>query len=258
MPYSINERTYAANSDFYLLPPRPLPTFRHEILRKYWVGWRYERYQHVRAHPLGLARKLVEALREGFGVSPLLVFFILIAVALGPTPHVRVALTIAGVLGLGVLMEITVRPHYYAPAAGLLVVLVMSGVRSLAALDRERRATGRFIVLLFAIAFLIPYAFRVVDRVQHPWEPNFTRQRREIITRLMHEGSRHLVIVHYAPDHPFELEWVFNRADIDNSDIVWARDMGEARNRELLDYYPNRSVWLLSADTTPAGLTAYP
>ena len=31
-------------------------------------------------------------------------------------------------------------------------------------------------------------------------------------------------------------KWVYNRADIDRAEIVWARDMG-SRNRELLEYF---------------------
>ena len=65
-------------------------------------------------------------------------------------------------------------------------------------------------------------------------------------------GSSHLVIARYAPDHNVLEEWVYNRADIDGSAIVWARDMGNAANRELIAYYaarqPARKVWRMDAD----------
>ncbi len=83
-------------------------------------------------------------------------------------------------------------------------------------------------------------------------------QRREIIDRLMQQGSRHLVILHYAPDHVVDWEWVYNRADIDGSAIVWAQDMGEVLNRELLNYYGDRKVWLLDPDKNPMALKPYP
>ncbi len=53
------------------------------------------------------------------------------------------------------------------------------------------------------------------------------------------------MVVRYGADHDVHEEWVYNHADIDGSAVVWARDMGEARNRELLDYYHDRNVWLL-------------
>jgi hypothetical protein len=34
--------------------------------------------------------------------------------------------------------------------------------------------------------------------------------------------------------------------------------MGAERNRELIDYYHNRRVWLLQPDLRPMSLTPYP
>jgi hypothetical protein len=56
-----------------------------------------------------------------------------------------------------------------------------------------------------------------------------------------------LVFVEYGPDHSYHQEWVYNRADIDGSEIVWARDMGDSKNRALVSYYANRRVWVLTA-----------
>ena len=62
----------------------------------------------------------------------------------------------------------------------------------------------------------------------------------------------------YSGDHNIHTEWVYNRADIDGSEIIWARDMGQAGNVELLEYYRDRKVWLLEPDVTPFKLTEYP
>ena len=45
------------------------------------------------------------------------------------------------------------------------------------------------------------------------------------------------------------MQVTINVFDIDGSAIVWARDMGDAANRELLDYFRGRQVWLVEADT---------
>jgi hypothetical protein len=53
-------------------------------------------------------------------------------------------------------------------------------------------------------------------------------------------------------------ECVYNSADIDASQIVWARDMGEEKNLELVDYYRgSRKIWLYQPDTDPTALIPY-
>ena len=46
-------------------------------------------------------------------------------------------------------------------------------------------------------------------------------------------------------------EWVYNAADIDNSKVVWAREMDDADNLDLIRYYKNRTVWLVAAGHPP-------
>jgi hypothetical protein len=47
------------------------------------------------------------------------------------------------------------------------------------------------------------------------------------------------------------------RCDIDGSKVVWARDMDEKDNQELIQYFKNRSVWLLEPDESPPKLAPY-
>jgi hypothetical protein len=50
-----------------------------------------------------------------------------------------------------------------------------------------------------------------------------------------------------------------NDADIDGAKVVWARDMGMAQNRKLLEYFRDRDVWLVEVDQydSPPKLTPY-
>jgi hypothetical protein len=63
--------------------------------------------------------------------------------------------------------------------------------------------------------------------------------------------------VHYTRDHEPFYEWVYNAADIDAAKVVWARDMGLARNQYLIRYFKDRQVFLLEADKNPIELLPY-
>jgi hypothetical protein len=80
------------------------------------------------------------------------------------------------------------------------------------------------------------------------------RVREQIIRKLKSEPGKDLVIVSYDANHNSHQEWVYNRADIDASEIVWARDLGAEKDRRLLAYYKYRTVWVLYPDRTPIGL----
>ena len=85
-------------------------------------------------------------------------------------------------------------------------------------------------------------------------------ERARLLARLDGVPGQHLVIVRYGPAHdPLrQLEWVYNAADIEHAKVIWAREMGEADNARLLDYYRDRRVWLIEPDRKPVGLQPYP
>ena len=65
---------------------------------------------------------------------------------------------------------------------------------------------------------------------------------------MQRDSEQHLVIVRYSATHYLNIEWVYNSADIDKSKVIWARDMPEAQNEELVRYFKGRRVWLLDPD----------
>jgi hypothetical protein len=53
-------------------------------------------------------------------------------------------------------------------------------------------------------------------------------------------------------------EWVYNAADIDAAKIVWVREIPGQDIKPLLNYYRDRKIWLVDADTSPPRLQPYP
>jgi hypothetical protein len=84
-------------------------------------------------------------------------------------------------------------------------------------------------------------------------------RRSRIIEQLNAIPGQHLVIVRYSFGHNAHEEWVYNRADIDHSKIVWAREVPGVSMTTLLAYFRNRQVWLLEPDKSAApNLSPYP
>jgi hypothetical protein len=73
-------------------------------------------------------------------------------------------------------------------------------------------------------------------------------ERARIQAALENKSGKQLVLVRYT-DHNSNEEWIHNDADIDASKVVWAHDMGREQNLELLEYFNDRTVWLLEPDT---------
>ena len=63
----------------------------------------------------------------------------------------------------------------------------------------------------------------------------------------------HLVFVNAKTERKNLYQWIYNDANIDLSRIVWARDLGDARNAQLAAYYNgSREVWMVDPNVEPA------
>jgi hypothetical protein len=264
MPYRVNRDTYAAAQIFLWQAPRtPLPLYRHLAMRDFYMGFELEHFLRARTLAGYLGIMLAKAgTFWSFYVGPL---FTLPLVAVAWTlrsRRTRVFLWLIGSAAVAGAVTPWFAPHYAAPVTAVLWALLIQGMR---VLDAWRQGAVRAITLVCAamVAVRIAMALTPVPFVlNYPmtWATTWTMQlgREEIVDRLERAGGRHLVIVHYDSGHDPLREYVFNAADIDASNVVWARDMGPDQNRELIRYFVSRKVWLLEADRKPPGLMPYP
>jgi hypothetical protein len=181
----------------------------------------------------------------------------------------RFLLLVCSTTFVGLTLPIYLPPaHYSAALTAAVYALLLQAMRAMRLWRPNGQPTGRFLVravpmICFALLPLRAAApllhIPLPPTVIHTWySTDFHNvDRARVLDQLREEPGRHLVIVRYKPDHEVLEEWVYNEADIDGSKVVWARDMGTAKNKELIDYYKDRRMWLVEPDETPTHLTAY-
>ena len=136
------------------------------------------------------------------------------------------AVAVALVLGAVAGQPYTGYPHYAAPAAGLMVVLLVRGLRLLHAMGRRRGAAPGTLFRLIVLSLVPLFAVNLVFYAGCPCPPvfQFSLARADILKTLQAEPGRHLVLVRYGQEHSIHQEWVYNEADLDAARVVWARN----------------------------------
>jgi hypothetical protein len=187
-----------------------------------------------------------------FYLSPLLTIPLLALPCIFRDRRMRFPLIACAVLFLGILVETWTSPHYLAAGTGLLYLVLMQCMRHLRLWRWRGRAIGAALVRAIPVICCAMIVLRIAAvAVRFPIEPAWPRgnlERAAIVRELQDLPGQHLIIVRYRPDHDLDREWVYNAADIDGSKIVWARDMGDIDNEELLQYFPKRHARRLDAD----------
>jgi hypothetical protein len=261
MPYMVHERQYMVVPPFVFQSLRPVPHYRNDRLKRFYADdclsssrttTADKMMRLVRgAFRLFLPSMLGEAMTAPFPPILLSIVFVIpmagALMACREDPSLRV-IALLIVLFLICLLPLTwLGPHYAAPAAPLLIVLLTAGLRYA---WRWRVATAVFAVVWLASAVVSVGIMRIgYDRGQ--WSDGVRRA--AIVEQLQRSGGKHLVIVHYVPSSFLHFEWVENDADIEGSPVVWARELTD--ERPLFDHFRTRHIWRLDTSLSPPRLT---
>jgi hypothetical protein len=249
MPYFVAHKTYDVAPFFVWQSPMPEPIYHHKVMRDFYTGFGSNVYLKERS-ALGLATAAENKMKRfwTFYLGPALT----IPLAMLPwtlrNRWMRFAFATCSILLVAFMFHTAGgAPHYAAPIAGLIYVLVVQSMRHLRAWWWHGKRTARFLVRTIPLVPLLscvsPFAQKMLITTD-AWN----LQRAHMIAQLRDRGRGHLVIVRYGPEHSPHDEWVYNEADIDSAKVVWARDMGETQNHELLKYFRTRKVWFLDVD----------
>lgn len=255
MPYVVNQETYAKAPLFVLGKERAdYPHYRHPRMAKLYLSYVYNVYVTTQ-RPEGYLLLLRERLLGlwTFYLGPLFT----IPFAIGGWLALRERSRLAPFLGffavvIAIAFEVWSHPHYLAPASGAIWLLTAWGLEWL--WKEERRGTRLLVAAILASVALMTILratypmYREADTCYSDWADPKTGMdgRRDIVELLRRFPGNNLVFEHVnILNGTVHQEYVYNTADIDSQQIVWAGDMGPEKDDELLRYYSDRRAWVL-------------
>lgn len=274
LPYTVDRAQYAASPYFIWQSQRPTPTYRHEELRRfYYVA---ENDFSLKIHSaLGFpAQTLLKAMWTFLFYSGVVLLLPLIMVRrVFKDRRIRFLVLCALVLAAGMFIQIFIIPHYTAAFTSAFYAIGLQAMRHLRLWKPEGKPVGLTLVRLSLSIIVVMVGLRMnagplrLGLTEWPavyWNfvwygpDHFGTERQDVENALEAQSGKQLVLVRYTSGHyPLE-EWVYNSADIDNSKVIWAREMDAVNNNELIRYYKDRHVWLVQPDSKSETLSQYP
>jgi hypothetical protein len=264
LPYTLNRNMYAVAPYFQWQPPKPVPAYRHPVMRTYYTVGELEQFTASRS-PGGFA--------ESFLVKMLLAVLFYAGPALFPIllwmpramrdDRMRFLSWSIALLTAGMLIQIYLIPHYLAPFTAAFYAIGLQAARHLRQWSPQAKPVGLAIVRSCVVICCVMTGARLFAAPLHlplrKWPPpewlaawygpgHFGTERAQVAAQLESLPGRQLVIVRYAPSHNVYDEWVYNAPDIDNAKVIWAREMSPAENTALIHFYKDRKVWLIQPD----------
>jgi hypothetical protein len=269
LPYAVNRATYAVSPVFVFQGLQREPSYRHDVMRRFYLEWEVGQYQAVHSvrgfgEALGAKWKQFEV----FFLGPALLLPIIAFPRSVLAAQIRLPVLIAAALALGLLMEIWFFPHYASPITCVIYAVVVEAIRRLRAWRGGGHISGllmsRAVPMICVLTVLTVAAGRslgfnpvILSALEIVPSSYGLQDRAALLRRLDQLPGPQLVVVRYSRDHNVHAEWVYNDADIDAAKVVWAREMDLQSNRRLVQYFQRRRIWLLEADVNPPRISDY-
>jgi hypothetical protein len=274
LPYTVDRAEYATAPYFVWQSQRPEPLYRHKVMREFYNRNELDAFDKIHKASGFVPETLLKAARGILfytGITLLVPLIMLRRVLLDH--RVRFLVLCVLVLAAGQLIEIFLIPHYLAPFTAAFYAIGLQAMRHLRVWSPGGEPVGLTLVRLTVTLCVVLAGVRLFAEPLHlnlpvwpatwasEWYGRSTQsggERTKVTDELAQQPGIALVIVRYSPDHQALDEWVYNDANIDNSKVIWAREMDEAENLELIQHYKDRTVWLVEPDASPAKVSLYP
>jgi hypothetical protein len=261
MPFLEYARQYVYIPLFNFQPLQPSKVYHTMVIYDLHQNWELREYQKARSWQLlsirlGDWKDLADRILGSILLGLLIIVF---STDLWRDCRIRLPLVCVLAALAGSLLEVRYYQHYAGPATAALFIVAVQALRHLRQWKFNARPAGRFLVrvlpVLLVLAAVEPQAVMILRQEPQPLPANGRRER--IAQSLIEQGGKHVILVHYTGSQSPHEEWVYNTADIDTQDVIWANDLGPAENAKLVDYYKDRKIWRFQPDLNPEWLDPY-
>jgi hypothetical protein len=264
LPYTLHQKQYGYSPYFSFQGLQPETTYRHDNLFNLSHRWEFERWRESRSLEVFPIRgkdwrTTLNTICGGFFMSIVLLVLLIPA---WKSRSSSLPFLCAGIVFLGSFLETVYYPHYAAPATAAIFLLMIGGVQQLRKLNFGRILSGRLLsrgVFAFALGIMLVHEGGKLYRHVPVLQTVPANGYKATLEQLLRDsrGGEHVIFVLYTKSNDPHEEWIYNRADIDKSDVIWAHDMGPEENKKLLAYFKGRSFWKMRPDDNPRELLPY-
>ena len=255
VPHLVNERTYFSAPHLLWGKVRPPIHYENPQFEAFYNGWTREQFMIRRSHFFMHISLTTLKFFQVFMWPELFVPLLALPWLLRDRSfRFLIVVTAIGISGFW--LNAYFQPHYAAPIMAVAFAIVVQAIRHMRVWECAGRPIGLGLsrmTVIFAIVFAPFHRYGLTD-VAGPIAIDY---RPTLESQLEAEPGKHLVLVRYSPKHDTRYEWVYNKADIDGSKVVWAREIPGVDNKPLLNYFQGRHIWLVEAEASPPRLRPY-
>jgi len=261
LPFIEYARQYVYIPLFNFQPLEPTKVYRTPVIYDLHQNWEREQWEKARTWAL-----LPIRLEDWKKVASTVLGSMLMGVAillflpnLCRDRRIRLPLLCALAALAGSLIQVCYYQHYAGPATAALFIVAVQALRHIRQWKPGGEPAGRF--LSRAVPMLVVGAVvasqGLVLLLRQPQPQPINAQRADVAGSLLDQGGKHVILVHYTGSQSPHEEWVYNGADIDAQDVIWAHDLGAVDNAPLLEYYKDRKIWRFQPDIDHRWLDPY-
>jgi len=273
LPYTIDRAQYAIAPYFIWQPQRPEPAYRHALMREFYHKMELPAYTDIHSVKGFVPQTVIKIARgvlffTGIALLPPLIMFRRLFL----DRRIRFLIWCLVALAAGQAIQIFLIPHYLAAFTAAFYAIGLQAMRHLRVWRPEGQPVGRTMVRLTVALCVVLGGVRVFAEPLRfhlaVWPavgisgwvgPSSLSgaERVKVEDQLEKLPGKQLAIVRYSPTHAASVTWVYNCGDLNRCKVIWAWDMGDAENQELINHYNDRTVWLVEPDTEPVTVAPY-